>query len=139
MDGEIVGDGWALVRRLPIDWDEVEWFSDVLPAGGWLWGSLERYCVAGCCGLAAFELTHEAVRWACGDELPAPEGHAWRDASPGDQTQLSTQLKIVARTLRGSDAPHANASVFCEPATPASYADLLDLVATWLVTPLPST
>ena len=131
---EVEGDGWSVVRKEPIDWTALDRFS--VPGGDWFWVSLERYCVAGCCGLAAFEFTHEAVRFACGDDIEAPS-NAWRSDSPGDSAALAASLRKLASDLRERPVELVDSPRLCEPGTPASYATLFDRLAHWLEFPIP--
>jgi len=134
---EISGDGWSVIRTEPIDRASVEWFDDHLPTPTWFWLSLERYCVAGCCGLEAFEFSHEAVRFACGDDIEAPPG-TWRSDARRDPLKLANDLRACCEYLRASNAELVDAGKFCEPGTPLSYVSLLDRLATWLEEPLAS-
>lgn len=58
----------------PVAYDELLHFDSGLPNADWLWGSLQHHCVPQCCGLAAYDFSHESVRWACADDIQAPEG-----------------------------------------------------------------
>jgi Family of unknown function (DUF6331) len=89
MDDEIVGDGWAIVPGLPPlkTWES---FDEHVPKATWFWSSLEQHCVVECCGLDAYEFSHESVRQACGDDA---ESHG---IEPRDPHALADSLVVLS-------------------------------------------
>jgi Family of unknown function (DUF6331) len=139
MDAGTEGIGWRTVR--PTEINRVEWeaFDELLPTADWLWWSLQRNCVAECCGLAAYDFSHRSVRWACGDDVIAPNERGasdWRHETPGDPFVVAAALKVLSARLRASEAAGVSADLFNDVLTPTSYADLFDDLAQKLATPL---
>lgn len=134
---------WKAVRPSEqVCWEALEDFSLRVPTADWFWISLQRLCVPGCCGLAAYDFSHGSVRWACGDDVDLlfePGTSDWRDDEPGNPVHLAEELRALAADLRHSKAAGATASEFDDVLTPASYAELFEDLARKLVNPSRST
>lgn len=145
-----VGDGWELETCQPVNNRLVFDFSGLLPDAPWFWSAVRTQSDGGYQGLDAFELTHESVRWACGDDIDPPAGyHSFsevrRDVSLsradqlGRNAELASALREAAAAVRSSNAPHADANIFGVPATPESWANLLAQLAEWIEHPIAKT
>jgi Family of unknown function (DUF6331) len=122
MDDEIVGDGWSIVPGLPPlkTW---ETFDEHVPKARWFWSSLEQHCVVDCCGLEAYDFSHESVRQACGDDAES------QGLEPRDPLALADSLVVLSAHLRSSTASAVSAKLFNDVLPPDSYADLFDDLA----------
>lgn len=135
-----MGDGWAIVEPGSAETETWEPFDEHVPKAQWFWGSVERWCVAGCCGLDAFDFSHQSIRWACGDLMdpPADDGRSlWRDPAPGDVLGFADELQSLSQWLRKNKAPAVSADCFNQYLSPNSYADLFDDLAWKLRNPIP--
>jgi hypothetical protein len=127
---EATGDGWKLVRHAQrVPYDELADIDAEMPAAEWFWTGLERYCVAGCCGLDAFDFSDRAVRWARGDQMEQPGGDWYRVDDPGDAPKLASDLRNVASGLRERGAEPVKSTRLNAILAATLYADLLDDLA----------
>lgn len=107
------------------------WVSidDVVPDVPWFWRGLVRYCEVECCGLDAFDLTEDSVRWACGEDVPDAGDRGWRSDEPGDPGVLAGQLRAAAQQVRDLGVPAVSAPLFNRVLTAESYGSLFDSLA----------
>lgn len=103
--------------------------ASLLPDADWFWESLQRFCVPGCCGLAAYDLSATSVAWACGWGVERPAWSDWRHEEPGDPWELAAALRAAAREIRALDVVGVTASVLGDGLTPESCAELLEDLA----------
>lgn len=93
----------------------------IVPDAPWFWGALQRHCVPDCCGIGAYDLTPQSVRWACGAD--------WRAGPPGDPALLAVELRQAAHAVRSIDVEVVSARLFQEFLVPESYAQLFVYLA----------
>lgn len=130
---EIADPNFELVRPTPPRRPEARPIDDLLPHAPWFWRSLERACVAGCCGLDAFDFSAESVRAACGDEVTlAPYMNTWNDPDPGDPIALAIELRRSAAVIRTLDDHRASVSRLNAIEPPTFFAELFDELAAHL-------
>jgi Family of unknown function (DUF6331) len=115
-------------------------FDEHVPKATWFWSSLEQHCVVECCGLEAYEFSHEAIREACRDHVDSagPGPALSRDLEPGDPLALADSLVALAAHLRTSTAKAVSAQLFDDVLPPESYAELFDDLAWKLRNRLPA-
>lgn len=126
--------GWEyIVRDRPGHFPFV-WVPDnALPLNKEFWPLLEDYCVAACCGISAYDLSHESVRSACVD----PDADA-ADASRKDdayRASIAEELLLLAGSLRAVEIRHVCVGWFNDIMSSAQYADFLEDVATKVTSP----
>jgi Family of unknown function (DUF6331) len=125
---EIEGEGWRPIRPTKGHRELIS-IDHLIPDADWFWHTLQRDCVPDCCGLAAYDFSAESVAWACGWGRKDPGGVIGRDPRPGDVPALVARLREAASAIRDVDAEAVSANLFNDILTPASYANLLDDLA----------
>ena len=70
--------------------------DSIIPKASWFWEPLERHCVAGCCGLDAFDFSPKFVRWVTHQSTDKPRLDNWRHDEVGDVAELAGQLRNTA-------------------------------------------
>jgi hypothetical protein len=123
VDDDAEGPGWRLVRSPIASIDEL------VPEADWFWGSLQRECVPGCCGLDAYDFSAQSVAWACGWGSIRPDGNDWRSDHPGDWHKLAGDLRAAAQAIRALDVMAVSGSLFQEVLSPEAYAELFEDLA----------
>jgi hypothetical protein len=106
----------------------------LIPDAPWFWRSVCRWCEPACCGLDAFDFSHQSVRWACGDDvgpLPAHESE-WRDDQPGEPLALAAELRVAAASIRRVDGGLADSTFLHYRAPVETFAEFLEDLATKL-------
>lgn len=90
-----------------IDWvildgryDSAVPIDNLIPDADWFWSALEGHCVSDCCGIDAFDLTTEGIRWAAGDDVAPPAPLSWRPDEQGDLDALAQQLDETIAKVR---------------------------------------
>lgn len=98
-------------RDKVISWVTLDWrydtavpIDDLIPEADWFWPALEGHCVSDCCGIAAFDVTPEGIRWAVGDDIPPPAEISWRPDEQGDVVALVAQLDEAIAKVEALDA-----------------------------------
>ncbi len=74
--------------------------DDLMPDADWFWPALEGHCVSDCCGIDAFDLTEEGIRWAAGADVRPPGAISWRPDERGDPALLAQQLDETIAKIR---------------------------------------
>ena len=121
---------WSLVKvENLVERDAWVSIDDVVPDVPWFWRGLVRYCEVECCGLDAFDLTEDSVRWACGEDVPDAGDRGWRSDKPGDPGVLAGQLRAAAQQVRDLGVPAVSARPFNRVLTAESYSSLFDSLA----------
>ena len=107
-DVTISGDGWSIQpeqRPTSEQYDAARNSPDPIPEAEWFWRPLERWCVAGCCGLGAYDFSPAFVRWVTHQSTDKPKRDNWRFDEIGDLTQLTADLRSSSVRLRALNTP----------------------------------
>lgn len=96
----------ATIPWVSIDqrYDTAVSIDQLLPDADWFWSSLEGHCVSDCCGIDAFDLSPEGIRWAAGDDVPAPAAISWRPDERGDVADLTALIATAITKIEQLDA-----------------------------------
>ncbi|HAP77909.1 MAG TPA: hypothetical protein DCR14_17725 [Acidimicrobiaceae bacterium] len=129
MVDDLASGGWEAIRPESTEWVLRPKIDPFLPEADWFWLSLERHCVAGCCGIDAFDFSAESVAWACGWGTIMPSYNPWRDDVPGDSAQLARDLRKAAQQIRKLEVDALDSLLFGDVLTRESYALLLEDLA----------
>ncbi len=101
----------------------------LLPAADWFWGGVEAHCVAGCCGIQAFDFTTQRIRWAIGDEVEPPTFLPWRPPEPGEPLELADEFDEAIRSVRELDATALTSKRLNQLFDPRMFVELLAHIA----------
>lgn len=115
------------------EWAGAADIDALLPEAEWLWRGLEIHCLAGCCGLDAFDFSEREVHWVCDGQVPRA-GPSWpkRRIPPGEQRRVAEGLHGAAVRLRPRAGERVRSSRLGELRTATGFADLLEDLATKL-------
>lgn len=87
---------WPGSKPTNEDYASAEHVDSIIPQAKWFWEPLERFCVAGCCGLEAYDFSPEFVRWVTHQSTEKPKRDNWRHDEVGDLVELASQLRNSA-------------------------------------------
>ncbi len=132
-----IGDN-AIVEWIRLDGrhDSAVSVDDLLPDADWFWSALEGHCVSDCCGISAFDLSPEGIRWAAGDDIAPPAELSWRPDERGDASALAQQLDGTIEKVQNRGADVVSSSVvFNQLFDTAVFIELIEHIANVLRMP----
>lgn len=126
-----IGDGKTIKWVTPdVPFGDVVEVDDLLPDADWFWRGLQMHCVIECCGIMAYDVTPQAIRWAAGDDVSPPVEVASRIQDRGDAAELVHHLDETIAKLEELDADVlCSTLVFDEVFDAAVFVELLQHVA----------
>ncbi len=120
----------AVIAWIPLDRSNgLLEIDDLLPAADWFWGGVEAHCVAGCCGIQAFDFTTQRIRWVIGDDVEPPTFSPWRPPEPGDPPELADEFDETIRLVQALDAKALSSNRLNQLFDPRMFIELLTHIA----------